>query len=43
MPVNAVKSGCANGLNRQRITNVVVMPATPPGPIPSEPLKAAPR
>ena len=38
IPMNAVNSGCANGLNRQRITNVAVTPPMPPGPIPSVPL-----
>ena len=37
MPMNAVKSGCANGLKMQRITNVVVTPAMPPGPVMSVP------
>ena len=43
MPVNAVKSGCANGLNRHRTTKVEVTPTRPPGPMPSVPLYAAPR
>ena len=43
MPMKAVNSGCANGLNRQRITNVLVTPTSPPGPMPSVPLYDAPR
>ena len=43
MPVNAVKSGCANGLTRQRTTNVEVTASMPPGPRPSVPLYAAAR
>ena len=38
IPVQAVKSGCANGLTRQRSTNVPVKAWTPPGPTPSVPL-----
>ena len=38
MPMKAVNSGCANGLNTQRTTNVPVTPARPPGPVMSVPL-----
>ncbi len=38
IPVNAVKSGCAKGLTRQRTTKVAVTSASPPGPIPEVPL-----
>ena len=37
MPMKAVKRGCANGLNRQRSTKVVVTASVPPGPVPSVP------
>ena len=37
-PVKAVKSGCANGLIRQRTTKVAVSASVPPGPEPSVPL-----
>ena len=37
IPVQAVKRGCANGLARQRTTNVPVRACTPPGPTPPEP------
>lgn len=43
MPMNAVNSGWANGLNRQRTTNVAVSASVPPGPVPSVPLYAASR
>ena len=38
MPMNAVKSGCANGLIRQRTMKVPVSASVPPGPSPSVPL-----
>ena len=43
MPVKVVNSGCANGLNRQRSTKVLVSADVPPGPAPSVPLYAAAR
>ncbi len=42
-PVQAVNSGCANGLTRQRSTNVPVSACTPPGPTPPEPSYALAR
>ena len=35
--MKVVKSGWANGLKRQRMTNVAVTASVPPGPIPSVP------
>ena len=38
MPMKLVKKGCANGLKRQRTTNVAASAVVPPGPVPSVPL-----
>lgn len=42
-PVNAVKSGWANGLKMQRTTKVPVTASMPPGPMPSVPFQAEAR